>query len=226
MYRRTQSEEHQQHPGHSIVLEGGFDRWYRFFFIPLGVDERVHESLSQYVVRAPVSLEKIVWEGKTDTVVWKSPVKSPHKGKERSFIGLDFIAQLTMHIPPRGTHLVRRYGICSSRTRGTWKKRPALYKRAAECWYGRGENTVAAVKETEEEVTVSKKKSREAWVRLLAKVYEINVLCCPHCGGRMSVTAVIRDPESIGEIIFYMENKGRGPPQARNSIRPLIDSVQ
>jgi hypothetical protein len=126
----------------------------------------------------------------------------------------------------RGTHLVRRYGICSSRTRGTWKKRPALYKRAAECWYGRGENTVAAVKETEEEVTVSKKKSREAWVRLLAKVYEINVLCCPHCGGRMSVTAVIRDPESIGEIIFYMENKGRGPPQARNSIRPLIDSVQ
>jgi hypothetical protein len=244
---------------HSIVLEGGFDRYDKFFFIPIGAsdelrqlwrvkvveffaglklintefarmllswkhsgfsidsgtriyDDKARESLSQYIVRAPVSLEKIVWEKKTDTVVWKSPVKGPHKGKEKYFSGPDFIARLTLHIPPKGKHLVRRYGIYSSRARGTWKKRPALHKRAAECWYGRLENTAASLKETEEAVTVPKKKSRQAWARLLAKVYEIDVLCCHHCGGRMSVIAVIRDLESIRDIIACMESKGRAPP--------------
>jgi hypothetical protein len=51
-----------------------------------------------------------------------------YKKKELLF----FIAQITFHIPSRGKHLVRRYGIYSSRSRGTWKKRPALLTCAAE----------------------------------------------------------------------------------------------
>jgi hypothetical protein len=82
--------------------------------------DRARESLSQYIVRAPLSMEKIVWERKTDTVVWKSPVKGQHKGKERSFTGLDFIAQLTLHIPSKGTHLVRRYGVYFRKTYHLW----------------------------------------------------------------------------------------------------------
>ncbi|MBW8003882.1 MAG: hypothetical protein FVQ80_18115 [Planctomycetes bacterium] len=33
----------------------------------------------------------------------------------------DFIALLTMHIPPNGIHLIRRYGLYSSRSRGKSK---------------------------------------------------------------------------------------------------------
>jgi len=69
-------------------------------------------------------------------VVWKSPVKGPHKGKKLSFTGLDFIAQLTLHISPKGKHLVRRYGVYSSRSRITWEKRKALSLKAPEKWYG------------------------------------------------------------------------------------------
>ena len=32
---------------------------------------------------------------------------------------LPLIAQVTLHVPPRGKHLVRRYGLYSSRSRGT-----------------------------------------------------------------------------------------------------------
>jgi hypothetical protein len=53
----------------------------------------------------------------------------------------------------------------------------------------------------------------KARARLLAKVYEIDVFRCPQCGSRMSVVAVIRDPESIREIVACLEKKGRGPPQ-------------
>jgi len=95
-----------KHPGHSVVLEGGFDRYDNFFFIPIGAsddfvqlwrvkvveffanrelintdfamkllgwkhsgfsiesgthiyDERARDALCQYIVRAPVSLEKL-----------------------------------------------------------------------------------------------------------------------------------------------------------------------
>ncbi|MCX7038687.1 MAG: hypothetical protein NT005_06105 [Spirochaetes bacterium] len=41
----------------------------------------------------------------------------------------------------------------------------------------------------------------EAWARLLAKVYELDVLACPHCGSRMAVIAVILDPAEIRKII-------------------------
>jgi hypothetical protein len=140
---------------HTIVLEGGFDRYDKFFFIPIGAseklrqlwrvkvvefftkreliniefakkllgwkhsgfsiesgtriyDERARESLSQYIVRAPVSVEKLYWNDETDTVLWHAPRKGPFKGADRYFSGLDFIEQLTLHIPPKGKHLVRR----------------------------------------------------------------------------------------------------------------------
>ena len=175
-------------------------------------DERARESLSQYIVRAPLSLEKIFWELKTDTVVWEAAKKGPHKGKEKYFSGPDFIAQLTLHIPPKGKHLVRRYGVCSSRARGMWKKRKALMLRAPGNWYGFATTERPDEEKDDEAVTVTQAARRKAWARLLAKVYEIDVLCCPKCGGSMSVIAVIRDPQSIREIIACVDSKGRGPP--------------
>ena len=63
----------------------------------------------------------------------------------------------------------------SSRSRGTWKRRPALALRAANCWYGREEIGEMDDAEELEEVSVSDKARRKAWARLLAKVYEIDV---------------------------------------------------
>jgi len=69
-------------------------------------DERARDALSQYIVRAPVSLEKLYRDGETDTVLWHAPSKGPFNGEDRYFSGLDLIAQLTLHIPPKGKHLV------------------------------------------------------------------------------------------------------------------------
>ena len=58
-------------------------------------------------------------------------------GRQRRYSSLDFIAQVTLHVPPRGKHLVRRYGLYSSRGRGTWKDRPALRSHVPANWYGK-----------------------------------------------------------------------------------------
>ena len=128
------------------------------------------------------------------------------------FSGLDFIARITLHISQKGKHLVRRYGVYSSRSRGTWKHRPALFLRAADGWYGREENTGIEKAEEPEEVSVSKKVRQKAWARLLAKVYEIDIFICPKCGGEMSVMAVILNRDEIRKIAECMQQYGRGPP--------------
>ena len=133
---------------------------------------------------------------------------------------LDFIAQVTVPIPPRGRHLVRRYRLYSSRGRGTWKDRPALRSRAPANWYGRQAADDSPLPDAPKDQAqggplhrqVGVLSRRKAWARLLAKVHELDVMACPRCGSRMAVLAVIVDPAQIRKIIACMERHGRGPP--------------
>jgi hypothetical protein len=47
---------------------------------------------------------------------------------------LEFLVQLLQHLPDPRTHLVRRYGLYSSRSRGTWSGKPWLRPLAPEGW--------------------------------------------------------------------------------------------
>jgi hypothetical protein len=77
---------------------------------------------------------------------------------------------------------MRRYGLYSSPGRGTWKDlRLVAFSR------------------------------RKAWARLLAMVYEQEVMTCTRCGARMSLIAVIVDPDQIRKIIACLDHRGRGP---------------
>jgi hypothetical protein len=147
---------------------------------------------------------------------------------EGGFDSFDFIAQVTLHIPPKGKQLVRRYGTYSSRRRATWKDRPVLRNCAPERWYGRAAPPVPApdsgpkqVSESEpldEPIEVCAAARKKAWARLLAKVYEVNPFLCPNCGATMSVIAVIQDPVEIRRIVQCLAGRqskigeGRGPP--------------
>jgi len=45
---------------------------------------------------------------------------------------------------------------------------------------------------------------RHPWAELLARVFAIEVLVCPHCGGRRRVLAAIHDAESIRRVLTAM----------------------
>ena len=57
--------------------------------------------------------------------------------------------------------------------------------------------------------------ARYAWAALLARIYEVFPLVCPHCGGAMRVIAVITDPTTIHGILVEL-----GEPIARPRIAP------
>jgi len=93
----------------------------------------------------PISLEKIIYEPFHGKVLFKTPKYNEYfKENYKSFDALDFIAEVTAHIPP-GTHrravsaandqpkskqYIRRYGLYSSRTRGIWERFDDIMKLA------------------------------------------------------------------------------------------------
>ena len=60
-----------------------------------------------------------------------------------------------------------------------------------------------------------------SWARLMQRAFEIDVLACPRCGGRLRLIATVEDPRAIGEILgalaFSTAAVDRAPPPRRPS---------
>ena len=83
----------------------------------------------------------------------------------------DFIADLTLHIPPQGAQYIRRYGLYASRTRGIWISTPEFIAHAPQGWKNEHLDNVVIKVESEKEdpgMSLSEKEKRFAWARLLA----------------------------------------------------------
>ena len=122
---------------------------------------------------------------------------------------LDFLAEFTQHIPPKGSHLIRYYGWYSNKSRGMRKK-----------------TQVAASEEPlAEETTTSR--SSQAWAMLIKRVYEVDPLSCPECGGQMKVVSFIEPPQAdvIEEILkhcgLWQASSPRAPPDVEGFVLEL-----
>ena len=92
------------------------------------------------------------------------------------FDPLDFIAEITQHIPERGVHTIRYYGWYSNKARGV----------RAKCV-----NIAEQEVYLTEEDTLDRKFARSRWAALIKRVFEVDPLICPHCGKEMRIIAFI-----------------------------------
>ena len=55
------------------------------------------------------------------------------------------------------------------------------------------------------------------WAEMIRKLYKVDPLLCPTCGGRMRIIAFIEDPKAIDRIICHLkltfEAERPPPPQ-------------
>ncbi len=181
------------------------------------VDRSSRESLAEYIARPPISLKKIHYEPFKGRVLFHTTYSEYFKENLHMFDALDFLAELTQHIPPKRLQLIRRYGLYASRTKGRWEQMPWVAERAPQGWkashqHPAGEEDLGykPLSESEEELDINAPK--RAWARLLAKVYEVDPLVCPTCGAEMKVIAIIEDPDELGRILRHLVNMGRAPP--------------
>ena len=201
---------------------------HRDVFLPAG-DITGIENLSQYIARCPFSLARMIKITADGGVVYKADHNEwklfPHwkaiptlPGMIRNFQifkPLDFLAQITQHIPDRGQHLIRYYGRYSNKSRGMRKKAEA---RACQA---------VVVEEDETKNAEFRKQARRRWAQLIKKVYEIDPLICEKCGGKMEIISFITEADVIRKILKHIgqyDPPERAPPAA-STILPLVSPV-
>lgn len=175
--------------------------------VPIPASSRkARVNLSQYIVRHPVSLQKILYARSNGTIIYKTKYNDYWKENIKLFKVNDFIAELTQHIPPKHKHLIRYYGLYSSRTKGKANKDCSLAK--FRC------NATPKKKPSQEPETIdsnSNKASRLSWARLIQKVYEVDPLICEKCGHEMKIVAVITNSHEVRKILECLK-RNNAPP--------------
>ena len=160
-------------------------------FLPAG-DQAGIERLIQYMTRCPFGLSRLVKVSATGQVVYQAEKQAcrafpdpqgdgTQAGVKRNFqvlSPLDFLAEFTQHIPPKASHLIRYYGWYSNKSRGMRKK--------AE----------AEAPDEPSSADAAATGSSQSWAMLIKRVYEVDPLCCPECGGQMQVESFIEPPQA------------------------------
>jgi len=175
-------------------------------------DQRAVERLARYIMRPPISLERMSWDGEGEVRYRRK------RGHESSGLGereveefdpAEFLARVIMHIPEPRRHLVRYYGWYSNVSRGKRRKVET-------------ENGEAGVADTGPDSRAARAESRDAralrrsWAQLIKRIYEVDPLMCPSCGSEMKVIAFITEHDVVDAILRHLEHKqgqeARGPP--------------
>jgi len=123
---------------------------------------------------------------------------------------LEFIARVTSHIPDKGQVMVRYYGLYSNAHRGK------LHKAGAQPSY-------PPIIEDEPAYVPSK-----SWAEMMRKVYEVDPLYCPSCGGQMRIISFIEEPKIIDRIIAHLELTfdAERPPPPHNVQQELLKAAE
>jgi hypothetical protein len=166
------------------------------------------ERLARYILRPPISLERMQWDGIGEVRYRRkkghgAAALQDRRGYE-AFDPADFLARVLMHIPEPRRHLVRYYGAYSNVSRGR--------RRRSACDSGRVTPGAEREDATQDERTL-----RRRWSQLIKRVYEVDPLICPRCGGEMRVVAFILDHQVVDQILRHLERRAggarvRGPP--------------
>jgi hypothetical protein len=161
-------------------------------------DAPAHRRLARYCARNPLSLDRMAYDAQAGTVTYTSDKPSGPTAGCHTFDALDFVALVAAQIPDKGQVLQRYYGYYSSRARGMRRKAAEAAPDTAEAAFG-----------TPDDVSLSAVHRR--WAELLRRIFEVDPLQCPACGGRMRIVEFILEPPVIDQILRHLRDKGKDP---------------
>lgn len=183
-------------------------------------DEESRKTLSEYISRAPFSLERMVFNENSDTVLYRG--EHFHPGLARNFDvtdPLEWVARITPHIPKKGSKQIIYYGAYSQAWRGRERRQGIL-------------TTATTVPQksvkSEKNQSYSSRRRRQQWAVLLKKVWNVDALKCPKCGGRMKVISFIEQPSVIKRILKHLDlwEEPRPPPESLEMVcEPCADYI-
>jgi hypothetical protein len=142
------------------------------------------ERVGKYMIRPVLSLKRLLFDETEGKVRYQH---SRHGSQEESMDYLEFIARVTSHIPDKGQVMIRYYGLYSNAHRGKIRKAGT---RPSHPPIIEDDSTYLPAK---------------GWAEMIRKVYEVDPLRCPSCGGQMSIISFIAEPKTIDRIIGHLK---------------------
>jgi len=161
-------------------------------------------QLARYSARAPISLERLQYDARKQQVTLQSDKREGPTAGTHVFPVLEFLAMLLAHIPDGHERLIRAYGAYSVRRRDRWRKAGILSdtRTLAEASPAPG----CAPPDWPALCAM-----RQRWALLLKRIFVVDPLACPRCGGRMRIISFLLDDDVINAILRHLRDKGRDP---------------
>jgi hypothetical protein len=218
--RRLRFPDPFRHARRSACLDG--------FSLHAGV--RVHandreglERLCRYAVRPPLALHRLS-AGPDGRLVYR--MKRPRQGSLLLVLTPDeLLALLATLVPPPRSHALRYHGVFAPNARD----RARVVPQGAAGETPAAEAPRAAPPEEEarsadqpfrlvapEATTPPPHRDRLPWAELLKKVFEVDVLACPRCDGRLEVIAFISEEKVARRILEHLGMDAQAPPLTRS----------
>jgi len=145
--------------------------------------KREAERVGKYMIRPLLSLERLSLDEREAQVGYRYG-KEPGEVERMDY--LEFIARVTSHIPDKGQVTVRYFGLYANAHRGK------VMKASRE----------AFPLPTVEDLRPIPAKG---WAEMIRKVYEVDPLVCPQCGGQMKVISFFTDYAVVDRIIGHLK---------------------
>ena len=164
------------------------------------------ERVGKYMIRPLLSLQRLSFQEKQGKVSYRYGKEGE---EEERMDYLEFIARVTSHIPDMGQVTVRYYGLYANAHRGRVRK---------------SEDRAHKLLIIEEGWKIPKR----GWAEMIRKVYEVDPLRCPQCGGTMKLIAFITDYQAVDRIINHLKLTftAAKPPPARIASQELLIAAE
>lgn len=160
-------------------------------------DTEARLFLARYLKKAPLSLERLTVDetGPSPKVVYKNAPSSIHPDELRRYSPLEFLAELSLHIPRVFEQTTRWYGLYSPYTRGASRGLPS------------------AEEVSEERASTPNQPVSANWARCIKRVFELDPLRCPKCSSPMKIRSFLLNSREIDRLCRNLGlTSWRAPP--------------
>jgi len=172
------------------------------------MDARGREALLKYVLRPPIAQERVV-QG-SDGLVRVALKKRFSDGTFAVDLDpLSLLTRLCASVPPPRFHTVGYVGVLASAS----KLRPRILPEPPK-------EAGVALDANEEAEPRPRRCRYRPWAELMMRTFEVDVLCCPRCSGRLRLVALMTETKEIRRYLHALgepteaaaRSPARGPP--------------
>jgi len=169
------------------------------------------EQLCRYLLRPAVAQDRLrlLEDGRialTLKTAWADGTR------QLVFEPLELLEKLAALTPRPRSNLVIYHGVLAPHS--SWRARAVTYGAPPAAMAGAASTTP----ETNNGPAMTPAPRHWAWADLMRHAFDIDVLACPRCGGRLRLMATVEDPDAVRAILAALAESrgmaGRAPPFA------------